>query len=436
MKSAAICLLAASSSLAAVLPGPPVQVPLGGGLNPTSHSHHGSHSAEDDAQQSFIDSWLETLQPVKDSITSVIDTATDELASATSTLNGFKDDMFRKLQDASDQANREFPDLTIYQLIQLSNHTKKFVKALDKFPDVVKILNGTEANHTLFVPIDEAFEHLPHHEPPSNEFIEAALKYHIGVGNYAVPRLLSTNTLPTAYNEKGLGGEPQRLRTRVSLAGVTVNFYSKVVAADIAAKNGIIHAVRHILVPPPPLGPILALDPSRFSTLLLAYQKTDFVKYVHGLKINGSTLFAPDNEAFAALGPRANAFLFNTEKGLKYLDALLKYQIAPNATLYTDAFYDKTGKEEKTETREEHYDLATLLPGANIGVDIKTIFGFKIYLINGFTKAKIEDVVGKNGVIQVVNKVPIPPRNKHETEDAGGEIELEDLMERLAGYVE
>ncbi|VUC28467.1 unnamed protein product [Clonostachys rosea] len=434
MKSAALCLLAASSSLAAVLPGPPVQVPLGG-VNPTSHSHHGGHGADDESQQSLLDSWFETLQPVKDSITSVIDDATDELASAASTLNGFKDDMFRKLQDATDQAKREFPDLTIYELIQLSNHTKKFAKALDKFPHVVKILNGTETNHTLFVPIDEAFEHLPDHEPPSKEYIEAALKYHIGLGDYPVPRLLSTNTLPTAYNERGLGGEPQRLRTRVSLAGVTVNFYSKVVAADIFAKNGVIHAVRHILVPPPPLGPILALDPSRFSTLLLAYQKTDFVKYVHGLKINGSTLFAPDNEAFAALGPRANAFLFNTHKGLKYLDALLKYQIAPNATLYTDAFYDKTGKD-KTENWEEHYDLATLLPGANIGVDIKTILGFKIFLINGFTKAKIEDVVGKNGVIQVVNKVLIPPRNKQHREDVGGEIELEDLMERLDAYIQ
>lgn len=443
MKSVSVCLLlatAASSSLAAVLPEQPVLL----GDDVSSHQAPlSSHQKQDQDQpeHSAFDGWMERLRPIKDEFTSVIDEVNEDLSAGFETVtNAFQDiqdEMHQKLQETADAAGHDFPDKTIYELIQLSEHATKFAKIVDDYPDVVKLLNGTKTNHTLFVPVDEAFEHLPEHDPPPKELVEAVLKYHIGLGDYPARRILHTNTVPTAFEESWLGDEPQRLRTSVGFNGVTVNFYSKVIAADIGAKNGIIHAVRHILVPPPMIGRILTLDPSRFSTLLLAYDKTDFVKFIHHIKMTGSTVFAPDNAAFASLGYRANAFLFNTEKGLKYLKALLKYHIATNVTLYSDAVYDKTGDEEDAETASEHYELKTLLDDAPIGVDIAQVLGFKIYRINGFAHAKIADVPGKNGVIQVTDKVLIPP-HKHDKEggSTSEEIEVDDLMERLASYVD
>jgi uncharacterized surface protein with fasciclin (FAS1) repeats len=165
----------------------------------------------------------------------------------------------------------------------------------------------------------------------------------------------------------------------------------------------------------------------------------------------GSTTFAPTNTAFAWLGPRANAFLFNTDKGTKYLRALLKYHVSPNATLYTDAYYDKTGGGDQSDGEadaeadaeaagREHYELPTLLGDRRIGVDIARFGGFANVRINGFAGVAVRDAVAKNGVVQVVNRVLIPA-HKGGHHDEGAEqsedgISVEDLMERLADYVD
>jgi uncharacterized surface protein with fasciclin (FAS1) repeats len=125
-------------------------------------------------------------------------------------------------------------NLTIYQLISKSPHTTNFTKLVNEYDDIVQLLNSTKANHTLFVPINSAFENLPDHgdKKPSKEFIEAVLKYHIGLDVHSAHSILSTQTIPTALDEKFLGGEPQRLRVSVGLFGVKINFYSSVVASN------------------------------------------------------------------------------------------------------------------------------------------------------------------------------------------------------------
>lgn len=333
-------------------------------------------------------------------------------------------------------------NLTIYQLISKSNYTTKFAKLVDKFDSIVQLLNSTKANYTLFVPVDSAFEHIPHHgdKKPNEEFLEKVLKYHIGLGLYAGHGIITTQTVPTALKEELLGGEPQRLRTSVGLSGLRVNFYSRVVASNIGAKNGVIHAVNHILVPPPFIGREFSLFPSHFSTLLLAYEKTDFVSFIHGLKLYGSTVFAPTNAAFRRLGPRANAFLFNTEKGRVYLRALLKYQIVANATLYSDAFY-KNGGDGKVDASERyHVDLTTLLHDKPIAVDVTRWGVFAKIVVNKYVPVVVRDGIAKNGVIQVVGRVPIPPHEHHKEgrkdEPEDGEIDVEDLKSRLEGYVD
>ncbi|KAK0382700.1 hypothetical protein NLU13_9796 [Sarocladium strictum] len=349
----------------------------------------------------------------------------------------------------SKHGHREYPDYTIYELIKKSNYTKKFAAAIDDYPSVVKILNGTDAgNHTLCVPLDEAFEHLPEHgDKPSKEFMESALLYHIGLGDLPAVKLLKANTIPTAYNESWLGNEPQRLRTSVGLGGLKLNFYSKVVAADFKAKNGIVHGIREILIPPPMVGRELTLFPGEFSTLLLAYEKTNFVDFIHNVKMVGSTVFAPSNKAFQKLGPRANAFLFNTETGLKYLKAILKYHIVANATLYTDAFYDKTDSADEGDSsfagaeKREHFDLVTLLHDLHVSVDILEWASLKFVTVNGFAGIQVRDGVAKNGVIHVLDRVLIPP-HKHEHKHAEvdnelweGEMDVNTLKSRLDDYV-
>lgn len=200
------------------------------------------------------------------------------------------------------------------------------------------------------------------------------------------------------------------------------------------------------------VGRELSLFPNAFSTLLLAYEKTDFVEFIHGVKADGTTVFAPTNRAWARLGPRANAFLFNTDKGRGFLKALLKYQIVANATLYSDAYYDARGKKVEDHllvgsaaaaADERHFDLTTLLRDLPIRVDIRRWGGWVRFWVNGFTPVVVRDGVARNGVVHVVGKVPLPPHKHHhgaaaddDDDDDYAEVEVEDLIERLAPYVD
>ncbi|KAF7562861.1 hypothetical protein G7046_g1271 [Stylonectria norvegica] len=346
----------------------------------------------------------------------------------------------------------DLSNYTIYELISNSKYTTEFAKLVNEHDDVVKLLNSTKANYTLFAPVDKAFEDIPeHHKKPDKEFLEHLLNYHIGLDTYPASRILTTHTIPTALDEKFLGGEPQRLRISVGLTGVRVNVYSKVIAVNIKAKNGVIHAVNKILLPPTFIGRELSLFPSQFSTLLLAYEKTDFVKFIHGVETIGSTVFAPSNSAWTRLGIKANAFLFNTEQGKKYLAALLKYQIVANTTVYSDEIYygdDTKGlvgenilaqelNKEGGGTGHFHIELPTLLEGKSVGVDIHSWKGWVSIVVNGYIKVGFQDGIAKNGVVQVVQNVPIPPHKHDGGKDAvNGEIEVEDLKERLSAYLD
>ncbi|KAI9149093.1 Fe-S cluster assembly protein dre2 [Paramyrothecium foliicola] len=406
-----------------------------------SHRHHDA-------------AWLNFL-PGKDALVSAYDDAVDFMTSrvdnAATTLHGWVDEAIAdKVYGGHGHDDEDYGSRTIYEIINDNEHTKHFAKLINERPHLVELLNSTKTNSTLFVPIDEAFEHIPDDDKhkPSKEFIDDLVLYHIGLGNFPVHHVLDTHTFPTHLQEKYLGGEPQRLRIRVGFTGVRVNFYSKVVKA-VEAKNGIIAAVRNILVPPPWIGKELSLFPDRFSTLLLAYEKTDFSNYLHKLHTDGNTLFAPSNNAFSRLGPRANAFLFNSEPGLRYLRAILKYHIAPNATLYSDTFYDKTGDKSETtkldvDAKEaKHFDLPTLLENAHLGVDIGKSWGFLTVRVNGFTNVVVQDGVAKNGVVHVLSKVLLPPHKHHdhghktqEEDDDNEDISVEELKARLADYVE
>jgi uncharacterized surface protein with fasciclin (FAS1) repeats len=96
----------------------------------------------------------------------------------------------------------------------------------------VQHLNSTEANYTVFVPVDEAFKHI-HHKPEniSKAVVLNWLKYH------ASPKVLTTRdffdiqTVPTLLEDEF----PQRISTQAGFKGLLLNFYSRVIRADIVS---------------------------------------------------------------------------------------------------------------------------------------------------------------------------------------------------------
>lgn len=350
---------------------------------------------------------------------------------------------------------------TIYQLILESKYTTKLAELIADDDDLVQMLNSTKANHTIFAPTDAAFKKIPKgHEKPSKEIIKKVLLYHVSPGLYPAGRVLFSKTVPTLLNESSLGDEPQRIVARVSLRGITLNFYAKIVAVNIGAANGIIHGLDSILIPPPPTLKILSFLPGEFSTLLLGLGKTGLLQTLKDTPHVGGTTFAPSNFAFKKLGPKINAFLFS-KYGEKYLAALLKYHVVANETLYQTAFYNGTGKTSQELCPSEfpppmpeddghekkypyfHFDLPTLLDDKTISVDVGRLGPFVSIHVNGFVRIAVADGVAKDGVIHVPTNVLIPPKKLPGADGKeelsywmGEEMSVEEFKERLEPLVE
>ena len=336
------------------------------------------------------------------------------------------------------------PNQTVYQLISKSKYTTKLAKLVDQFPDVVAKLNGTESNFTFFAPTDEAFEKIPKHgkEPPK-EFLLKILQYHVVPDVYPAGRVLKSRTLPTVLEGSYLSDSPkktvQRLSINLSLKGLTLNFYARVIPVNIQATNGIVHGLNSILVPPPKVAKIIQFLPGEFSTLELGLFKTGLFSAINDTSNHlGGTLFAPSNGAFSKLGPKATGFLFS-EYGRKYLKALLEYHVVPNITLYSDAIYTASkpkDSEDLSTERTFHIDLPTLLKDKALSVDVARFARFVDIRINGFNHVAVTDGIAKDGVIQVVSEVIIPPKTPGgHSEFASGEIDVHELVSRLEPYV-
>lgn len=101
------------------------------------------------------------------------------------------------------------------------------------FPNVQRqTLTGDPA--AVFAPTDKAFEKIPDKAPkPSKEELKKILLYHVSEDFYPAGKVLVTHTIPTLLSVETLGIGPQRLATEIGLKGLTVNFYSRIVAIDI-----------------------------------------------------------------------------------------------------------------------------------------------------------------------------------------------------------
>lgn len=340
----------------------------------------------------------------------------------------------------------EKPNRTVYELISESKYTTKLAKLINEDEELVKLLNGTTANFTVFAPIDSAFDKIPEdHKEPSKEFIKKLLTYHVSTDFYPAVRVLVSRTIPTALGGEYLGDAPQRLSTQISLKGLTLNFYARIIAVNIFGTNGVVHGLDSILLPPPKAMDIISFLPGEFSTLELGLLKTGLVEPINDTSTHvGGTLFAPSNFAFQRLGPRINGFLFS-KYGEKYLKALLKYHVVANYTLYSDAFYKASSQNLDIEDCNHrpgvpkgvfHVDLPTILDDKSLSIDVARYGRLITIRINGFTRVAIPDGIAADGVIHVVPNVLIPPKTPGGSGMSAEGMELEEFMERLEPFVD
>ncbi|MCD8483016.1 MAG: fasciclin domain-containing protein [Verrucomicrobia bacterium] len=165
--------------------------------------------------------------------------------------------------------------------------------------------------------------------------------------------------------------------------GVLING-TPVLAPDIRAANGVIHVIGEVLLPP---GTVVDLAISNgFSTLVDLVVAADLAGVLSGE--GPFTVFAPTNEAFAALDPETVAFLLS-EEGIPTLANILTYHVVPGKIFASEVPVD---------------------------VDVFTVNGAPVVFSSGDSGLQINgvniiatNVLGSNGIIHVIDGVILPP---------------------------
>ena len=145
---------------------------------------------------------------------------------------------------AKQSATNQVADPNIVTVAATSGDFNTLVAAV-KAAGLVETLQG-DGPFTVFAPTDEAFAKLPAGTvdslllPENKEKLVAILTYHVVPGEVLaadVVKLSSANTV-----------EGQPLSISVDAGGVRIND-ANVIATDVMASNGVIHAIDSVLIP-------------------------------------------------------------------------------------------------------------------------------------------------------------------------------------------
>lgn len=229
---------------------------------------------------------------------------------------------------------------------------------------------------TVFAPTDDAFAALPEGTLDAlladTEALTAVLLYHVAEGELSSGDVLGSAFVPT------LNG--QSLAVDGSAARVDG---SGIIQADIQATNGVIHVLDGVLVPAFENIVQIALDNPSFETLATALDVADLAGALQG---DGPfTVFAPTNEAFAAVPPEMlQALLADVDA----LTQVLTYHVVPGRLLSSDVLARASAMTLNGES--VNFSLVDGTPRVDDANIVST------------------DIQGTNGVIHVIDRVILP----------------------------
>ena len=246
---------------------------------------------------------------------------------------------------------------------------------------LVDTLNGG-AQLTVFAPTDEAFAKIDPEtlaallKPENIDQLTQILTYHV------VPGRVNAST---AYDLDFAGTvNGQRLPINFRGEGLKVGD-ANIKVTDVQCSNGVIHVIDSVLMPALADIPKTAQSAGQFNTLLAAVGAAGLSDVLAG---DGPfTVFAPTDEAFAALPEGTVATLLKPENKQQLVD-ILKYHVISGRVYDTDAVAAKRAE--------------TLLGrGVNIGLNAEGI------TVND-AKIVARNIDASNGVIHVIDQVLIP----------------------------
>ncbi len=282
----------------------------------------------------------------------------------------------------------DFVAQTIVQIAASNSDFSILVDVLTKpeLSDLLAAANDPTSNLTVFAPTNTAFEAVLDALGKDSVddlpvgLLKEIVQYHI-VSGAVFSTGLSNGDVPTL-----LAGE----NVTVDLTnGVKIN-NANVIAADIEAINGVIHAVDAVLLPSyvatavGTISEVIVFDPD-YTILVAALRKAELLNTVS--TTDNLTLFAPDNAGFVAAGITS---LDGLEK--EDLSPILLYHVLGAKVLSSGLPAD---------------GMATTLSNSE-----KIYLGYLnngVVLINGLTQITAVDIEKSNGVVHTINRTLVPP---------------------------
>ncbi|PLB48455.1 Fasciclin domain family protein [Aspergillus steynii IBT 23096] len=303
--------------------------------------------------------------------------------------------------------------MTVWELIRNDNRTSTFANILGQFTGIAGGLNAPKAQFTVYVPTNEAFEQEKFAEDLPIFYWMYLVGYHMGPGAFTREMLSRMNTAPSFV----FADIYQKYRQRISLHGLSnrlsFNYRAHYATADysLAGVNGHVHLVDRVLMLPESTSDLLR-DDRDFSTLREGLTLTDVAVTINDTSTHvGQTLFAPSNAAFDKLGAKTKKFLFSPG-GRQYLKALLEYHVVANRTMFTDIYFQESGRGEIPLQKGSTLDLPTLVPGYNLSISIDAGDSARPSpLINNEVRITQSDLVVMDGVVHKLDTVLLPPRS-------------------------
>jgi transforming growth factor-beta-induced protein len=258
-----------------------------------------------------------------------------------------------------------------------------------RFTTLIFALEATGLNETLkspgpftvFAPTDDAFAALPPEVlnwlVSNPTALTEVLLYHVVSGKQMAADVVAMSSIETLQ-----GGN---LTITVSDTVVMIDG-ATIILTDIECSNGVIHVIDAVLMPEGVLDIVrTAIYAGSFTTLVTALQVADLVGALEGS--GPFTVFAPTDDAFAALPPDKLAYLLDNPT--KLADVLLYHVVSGSL---------------KAEDVLEQGCLTTL-QGGFLNIDVVD----DAVMIDGATII-LTDIECSNGVIHVIDAVLKPLR--------------------------
>jgi transforming growth factor-beta-induced protein len=258
--------------------------------------------------------------------------------------------------------------------------------------DLASILSSPLVELTVFAPTDDAFAALDQEvlarllTPPFKMHLTELLLYHVVDGETLSTDLSDGLDVTMVSKEVVTVGVNA---TTVSLSN-SQGVSALAVAVDIAASNGVAHAINGVLLPSFVYTTVIDLGES-YSTLMTAIELVDLVDT---LKAGTFTLFAPTNIAFAMLGQETLDFLTSPD-GKDTLTDILKFHVI-STVITSDKLLDGG-----TVVTVQGGSVTIGITDGTVMVDDATVINDDMLAINGVTHG-IDTVL----MLPIVTSVP------------------------------